>query len=100
MTVKDKVRHILEHYPNTRNDDNSLEAWLMYTFYKEYTTTDQNGDLCVSYKNRQFVPKTWSIERARRKIQEGGEFLPTNPTVAKKRKLMCDYMRETLGDKS
>lgn len=77
--VKQKVKFLLEKYPETKGDDRLL----IYRFYKVFEDN-------VLIKPRYFealmrATSYETITRARRKIQENGELLPTDRTISKRR---------------
>lgn len=80
-TVRARVEDILERHPSTRGDDRIL----LYRYYKEYEPS------LMQIKFTDFMsflratnPET--IRRSRQKINEEGKFLPTDKTVAKRRR--------------
>lgn len=77
-----QVREILDLHPETRNDDTLLICeWL-----QQQDITTVNG-IKINAQSISFE----SLTRARRLIQSGGDFLPTDETVIKKRKLQEVY---------
>lgn len=79
--VKERVRYILEKYPPTRGND----MILLWRYYREY----ESDKLNLSFRKFKDMLRATSMEtirRSRQKIQEGGEFLPTEKTVRKRRR--------------
>lgn len=62
--IETRVREILEHCPNTRENDNLLYA----TYIEEYHYIEFTKEKFINYKEYG-LPSFKSIERARRKIQ-------------------------------
>lgn len=79
--VKERVKELLQKYPDLRNDDQELVRyyWLIYDNYIVPKAID---------------PKTGapSIIRARQKIQQKGDFLPTDPKVIEQRRKQKSVM--------
>ena len=69
--VKDRVRYILEKYPNTRDDDNKM-IWL-YIFFEtegtEYLKEITGLDFLRELSNGKYASPE-SIRRMRQKLQE------------------------------
>ncbi len=89
--LKDQVRYIMVQYPGTRDDDKLLTLGIWIEFFPEkiYTKHDENMRLVrmVALTDTLRLPSQDHISRIRRKIQEGGELLPTTWEVAQKRKI-------------
>lgn len=95
--LKEKVIHILEKYPETRNDD----ALLTFYIIGQYL-----GDELIHYNEKAYI-STYAlgkvredhVKRIRAIIQnEEGKFLPTNENVRRKRKISeeswCEYLNK------
>lgn len=78
----DKVRFIMEHFPDARNNDN----YLCVQYWKLVDGVKDIDDIIASTK-----PEV--IRRARQKIQESGILLPTDPDVARRRRMQAEEMR-------
>lgn len=79
----EKVEFILEHFPETRNNDNALCVvyWRLV-------------DKIKNIEDIQFATKAEVIRRARQKIQnEKGKFLPTDEKILKRRGIEAEKMR-------
>ena len=75
--VKEKVRHVLEHYPETRDSDKLL--WLSYMErFRGLGEVFGTPEQFVAFKKLMLDPDTpqaESIRRVRQKCQEDGLFL-------------------------
>ena len=91
-TVKDRVEYILENYPESRNDDFYL--WLLYvrTFDKNLS----NYIKFIPYRLIKNAVKFETISRVRRKIQEEGRLLPTDPKVLEKRRRLSKIYQRVI----
>lgn len=79
--IKHKVRYILEKYPDTRGDD-VLLLFRYYRIFEPDRVTFKMSDFKALFN----MTSPESIRRVRQKIQEGGELLPTERTVLKRRR--------------
>ena len=91
-TVKDRVEYLLEVYPESRNDDFYL--WLLYvrTFDKNLS----NYIKFIPYRLIKNAVKFETISRVRRKIQEEGRLLPTDPKVLEKRRRLSKIYQRVI----
>jgi len=91
-TVKDRVEYLLEVYPESRNDDFYL--WLLYvrTFDKNLS----NYIKFIPYRLIRNAVKFETISRVRRKIQEEGRLLPTDPKVLEKRRRLSKIYQRVI----
>jgi hypothetical protein len=81
-----KVEYILEHFPETRNNDN----YLCNLYWKLVDGIKELDD--VIYATSPEV-----LRRARQKIQnEQGKYLPTDPDVRKKRRIAEIAIRQNI----
>ncbi|ACK98712.1 MULTISPECIES: hypothetical protein [Bacillus] len=80
--TKDKVKFVLENYPETRNNDN-----LLCTTY--WRIIDRIEDI----HSIQFATGTEVIRRARQSLNEKGLFLATDPKILSKRKRYAKEVR-------
>jgi len=78
-TLMDQVADILERYPATRNNDTYL--WLMHT--REYVNLSVKIPFIPWEEIKALKPE--SVARARRKINEGGKLMATDPKVIEAR---------------
>ncbi len=81
-TTKERVLHILETEPRTRNSD----KWLTYRVFEDIAR--ENGrKIFIPFELWAKFPAFETVKRVRAKIQnKHGLFLPTDPEVIAKRK--------------
>lgn len=91
-TTKERVEYILKKYPQTRNND--MYLWIMYvkTFVPELSKYTKY----IPYEIFEKATPFETITRARRKIQEEGKYLPTDPEVLKKRRKLAEVYRRAM----
>lgn len=94
-TIKKMVGQILREHPMTRNDDRLL--WLMSELkFGNGITCNHCGKKITWIESSDW--KKWfsseTISRCRRKFNERGAFLPTDPKVAEARGLNEELYRE------
>ena len=75
--VKERISFILDKYPPTRDDDRVLLRYY-YRIFEPYVT------LKVSELTAMTTPE--SITRCRRKVQEKGQFMPSDQVAGKRRR--------------
>ena|SRR5579872_4000508 len=97
MKLIDMVRNTLASHPETRNSDTKLAIELWVRFYPEKIKKGSNGSLGIYLEDLMDLPAASAIERYRRKLNEQGELLPTDPEVLKARGFMEDVWKENLG---
>jgi len=86
--VKNKVYFVLRDHEKARNNDGTLIAHLLNKHYTRFIRKDADGEKVVRLKDFQHFPSFESIRRARQIIQnDDNEFLPTDPKVAKARRI-------------
>ena len=87
---KQQVAYILRKYPDARNSDFVL-TWLWLQIFPKVDTPklpyETVRDLCGSLE---------TVRRARQKLNEKGEYLPTDPEVLKKRRRKEKHMRKAI----
>lgn len=78
MKVSQQVEHCLQNYPRTRDSDHDLILAMLFV----------NG-VMLDQKQKDVIRKLnfEGITRQRRKFQENGQYLPTDPEVAKRRRI-------------
>lgn len=86
--TKERVRMILEDFPETRNNDSLLTVVFLqqsgiYTF-GELVTAASRQTICFE-----------SVRRARQMIQAAGQFLPTDESVIRRRRLQTVWENVT-----
>ncbi len=96
MKLKEQVETILEKYPECRNSDIKLTLNVWHTFYNGMIS-EIGGEKYIKLKDLYDLPREDHIKRIRQKFNELGMYLPTNPDVQKKRKLLEKEWRKELG---
>ena len=93
-TAKERVEYILEHYPETRNND--LYLWIIYVrlFCPELSKYIKFIPFDIFKK----APSYETIVRVRRKLNENGKYLPTDPKVAKRRRKLANIYRTVIHE--
>ena len=91
-TTKERVRYIMERYPETRNDDFYLYLMYLRLFVPELSRYIG----FIPYELIRKAPRPETIRRVRQKIQEAGELLPTDPRVLEKRKKLSKAYRRII----
>jgi len=85
-TYKQKVRYLLEKYPQARNSDGTLVAHYIKEFHRHLIQKNIDGDESIALKNIKHLPPLENIRRCRQIIQnDNEEFPPTDPEIAKAR---------------
>lgn len=87
MKIKQQVEEILRDFPQTRDNDRSLVAYLWCTFYSHLLIkpTEKHGWQLPIEKIFE-LPSYDLITRIRRKIQESGQYPATNPVIIERRR--------------
>ncbi len=93
MTHEQRVRHTLENSPHTRNSDKALMVALWRDFYGEFIENNE----WVNLKDITNLPGLDGISRIRRKVQESGEYMPTEEKVARQRARQAGEVRENIN---
>ena len=88
-TVKARVEYILKNYPATRNSD--LYLWLIYV--RLFCPRFRKYIKFIPWDDFKDAPSFATISRVRRKLQEEGKYLPTNPKVARRRRRLAEAYR-------
>lgn len=92
-TLKSKVEYCLGKYERTRNSDQVLTNAVWTTFYSQYF--EMIDDRAMIYVRDIYnLPPEAHIGRIRRKFNEKGKYLPTDPEVRRKRKVSEEAWRE------
>lgn len=90
MTLKQQVENLLRDTPQTRNDDVLLTLFV----WQRYYGVEQTIDVQDLFK----LPREDNIKRIRATIQnDEGRYLPTDPSVIKKRRINEEKWRKQLG---
>lgn len=82
--VKQQVEYVLKNYPETRNDDKKLTAYVL----KEFYNVSCIDDIC-----KPEIPSLESIRRCRQKLQEQGKYEATE-RVRKRRAELQEIYKE------
>jgi hypothetical protein len=85
--VKENVLSILEEYEPARNSDKHL----LLKYWSTYDNIDVNHGFATQFAVRGTSPE--SITRARRSIQSGGLYPPTEPEVLRQRRMLAEEAR-------
>jgi len=93
-TTKERVAYVLEHYPETRNDDRYL--WLIYVrlFCPELSKYIKY----IPYHVLKNTPAFETIRRCRQKLQEANLYPPTDPRVARRRRRLSEAYRRVIRE--
>jgi len=91
--LKKQVEEVLKEDEQSRNSDLRLMCMVWKTYYEKFVRTDDEGCQYVRMRDMADVPREDHISRARRKIQEEGQYLPTSPQVRKRRKILEEECR-------
>lgn len=93
-TVKERVEYLMSISPNARNSDFYLIILYIRHFVPELAKY-------IGYVPYEIIKKYEglfeTIRRTRQKIQEDGRFLPTDPAVLKRRRLLASKFRQVIG---
>jgi len=101
-TLKGQIKYCLEEFPDTRESDIRLMIKIWQLFYEEYIyqrKTESTGEVYnyVKLNSLFYLPREDNIKRVRAKFNSKGLFLPKNPEVLKKRKLLQEEWRGAMG---
>lgn len=89
------VWEVLSNSEKARNSDTFLILKIGERLGHDVHGIKQDGKIIVRWElDLSTMPSFESITRARRKIQAGGQFLPTNPEVCRQRRINEQTMRE------
>ena len=87
--VKQQVQEVLEVSTESRNSDKVLWWLIAQEFYGV-------GDY-LTFETFRECPPFESVSRCRRKLNEGGLFLPTDEKIAKQRGLNMEQWKRAMG---
>ena len=100
--LKGKVEYVLQQFPPTRNNDMALTLRLWAQFYSHLMVREtphgsqlEPTEWTVSLRTIMQLPREDQVSRIRRKFQEEGLYLPTDPEVLKKRRLLVRRESQT-----
>jgi hypothetical protein len=88
MTLKEKIIHCLNKYPDTRNSDIRLTNAVWYEFHHSKLIRLDNGELAVKLVDLYELPREDMIKRTRALLNSEGLYLPTDEKILKQRKLL------------
>jgi hypothetical protein len=92
------VWELLRDSKRSRNSDTFLILKVADRLGHNITARVKDGHRIVTWElDLDAMPSFESITRARRKIQAGGQFLPTDPKVCRQRRIKEATMREYYG---
>lgn len=86
--VRENVLTLLEEIPETRNDDKLL----MVNYWQRFDEITFDENFATAFVSAATSPE--SIHRARRSIQSGGLFTPTDEEVLKNRRMLAEEARQ------
>ena len=92
--IKTRTGLILQEFEETRNDDNTLLSEYYKKYEPENCIIDTKG---VAIFLEETKASMKAITRCRRAIQEKGNFLPTDPDVAIKRRMSKEMFKIHFG---
>jgi len=93
-TVKARVRWLMQKFPETRNSD----LYLTILYLRYFTELGQYIKFIPYELIKKYDGIFETISRTRRKIQESGELLPTDPEVLKRRRKLEKIMRKVIHE--
>jgi len=99
MTVKEKVKTILEKYPDARNSDRKLIVWLWWYFHGNRFEKQEDGELWIRARDVFDFESTETIRRIRQKFQEAGQY-QSDKQIAEERAKKAKGVRFTINNDS
>lgn len=98
MKLTEQVRYVLETHPQTRNSDVGLTLRLWLTFHGEKIIDGAaDGEKLVTLTAVFNLPSEAAIGRIRRKFNEQGLYLATDPVVIERRRKEKRVRRAAVG---
>lgn len=93
--LKRLVEQVLRDDPSTRNDDTLLALVVWHKLRPDlFMQVDGKEGLYIRAKDLlDHLPNHDHVSRIRRKFQEGGDYVPTLPEVARKRRQEIDVWK-------
>jgi len=95
--LKSQIEHCLEKYPESRDCDVKLSNAVYITYYSHYLKKI-DGEWLIPVLSRYKLPSEASIRRCRRKIQQGGKYLPLKEETRQKRKVRSQEIIEFISE--
>ena len=80
------TEELLKRYPNCRNSDSDLIIGILHAHGVFLSQHDRDIIRGINFE---------SITRMRRKLQNAGEYIPTDPEVARRRKIKGFEIQQT-----
>jgi len=97
MRLTDKIEKVLAQYEEARNCDMTLTYLVWYEYHQDRLKYVDN-EWYVKLSDLKELPREDHVKRHRARLQnEEGKYLPTDPTVIKKRRLHESKWRKELG---
>lgn len=94
--VKERVAYILEHKPACKGND-ALLTWYYHFYFDDWRDFVAPGKFYEAWERIRQSTSPETVTRMRRKLQEGGEYLPSN-RVRAKRTLREQAIREGIHE--
>ena len=91
--IKSKVEAILREYPYAREND----FYLYLLFLRKHSPELAKHIQFIPIELIKNAPSMETITRIRRKLQHEGKYLPKNPKVLKRRKLLEQEWRKNIN---
>jgi hypothetical protein len=90
-TLKDKVAHTLNLFPDARDSDITLANHLIRTFYSDYVDSKDR----IALEDFSLLPKVYDMQRIRAKIQNDlGLFLASEPIRLARKRIGEEFSQE------
>jgi len=96
--IKQIVVQILEKYEQARNNDWILIHLVLREIAKQDPELKKYWPNFIPFSLLQKLPAAETITRIRRKLQEKGQFLPTDPKVMRKRERRREAIRKVIHE--
>lgn len=90
--LKDQALYCLQKYPLTRNCDTKLTNAIWVEFYPS-KLRNVEGEWLLPLLSRYDMPSQDAVSRIRRKIQESGQYIPTDDKVLLKRRIRAEQVK-------
>lgn len=97
MTLREKIKVVLEEVPETRNSDIALMIEIWKRYYQEKIHGAEGLGAVVRLTDLYNLPREDHVKRIRASFNAKGEFMPTDLKVAEARGINEDRWRKALG---
>ena len=97
LNLKKKVYHCLTKYQECRNSDKKLINAVYYEFHNSKLFKSDDNQWAIKLVDMYELPNPAHIIRWRQKFNENGQFMPTEESVIKARKLEEVKWREEMS---